>query len=195
MDKDFESDIQDAILFDDIAFLERNKDKYGINHRFVDEDNATLLMYSIRDKYNICYKYFIERGADQSLLDDEGLNIVQYAIFSGILDRVKYVLNSDNINHQSNDGTTPLHLSICLEKYDIVNYLIDRGADIHITDHGESAAIHMASYFGNIDLVTRLVERGASFDKETKQGNLPIVLAVNERHTEVVKFLYKKMYG
>ncbi|MFA8300062.1 MAG: ankyrin repeat domain-containing protein [Hyphomicrobiales bacterium] len=190
-----EKKLKEAKLTDDIAFLEKNKDKYDINHRFADEDDDTFLMSTISDPDSDLYKYFIERGADLSLLNGCGENIVHAAVFSGILERIELVLNSDNINHQSNDGTTPLLLSICIKKYDVANYLIEKGSDIHIADNELIAPIHMASLLGNIDLVVRLVERGASLDEKTEKGNLPLALAIRENHIEVVKFLYKKMYG
>jgi len=150
----FKEHLKDAICNEDIEFLERNKSQYSIDERFEDEDNDTLLLYSLGDNRNNIYQYFINNNADISLVNSEGENVIYSIVYSGKIERMDGILNLDNINHQTIEGVTPLLLAILLDKYEIANYLIKNGADIHIPDECMISPIHVASNAGNIELVS-----------------------------------------
>jgi ankyrin repeat protein len=187
-------ELKDAINNDDNDFLIKNIDESNINHRFRDEDNDTLLSYAISNPKSNAYQFLINKNADLKLVNDEGENILHSAVYSKDLERIKKVLDFENINGQSNDGTTPLILSIALDCKDISNYLIDKSASIDLADYDGNAPIHLASFFGQIDIVKKLIKNNAILDCKTKKGNLPLALAVNNNHLEIIKILYKKMY-
>lgn len=60
--ENFNELLKDAIACNDIHFLEMNRHKYDINHRFPDEDNDTLLLYSIGDSQSDTYSFFAYFG-------------------------------------------------------------------------------------------------------------------------------------
>ena len=186
--------LKDAICNNNIYFLKQNIDNFNINHRFKDEDNETLLSYAISDSKSNVYKFFLDKNAKTNLINDEGENILHSAIYSGILDRVKQVLNKDNINGKSKDGTTPLLLSLSLENQEISSYLIDNGACINCSDLEGNLPIHLASFFGLKQIVLKLIQKGSILSKKTKKGNLPLALAVNNGHTEIIEILYTKIF-
>jgi len=190
----FKESLKNAICNEDIPFLEKNRHRYNINDRLDDEGGDTLLLYSLSDPNSITYKFFLKNEADQAVLNEEGENIIHSIVYSGKVNRLNGLLNNNNINHRSNDGATPLLLSIALEKFDISSYLIEHGADIEIADNTGNMPIHIACHLGNIDLVADLVKQGANLRSKTAKGNLPLALAVNAGHNEVVKFLFREMY-
>ncbi|MCH6202169.1 ankyrin repeat domain-containing protein [Aquiflexum sp. LQ15W] len=191
---DFKEILKDAICQENIAFLEENKDKYSMNDRFEDENNDSLLLFALSDSGSNSYKFFLKNKANIDALNNEGENVIHSIVYSGRKERFQGILNKKNINHQSNDGSTPLLLSIALEKTEIAQYLIEKGADINIPDNGGSTPLHLACYFGNIIIVSELIMLGANLKVKTKKGNLPLALAVNGGHDEIVKFLYNKIY-
>jgi ankyrin repeat protein len=191
---DFKEALKDAMCREDIDFLEENRNVYSINERLEDENNDTLLLYSLSDSESNVYEYFLKNNADTILVNDEGENIIHSIVYSGKIERLHSLLNQTNIDHQSKDGTTPLLLSIALEKYEMAQYLIDHGADVTIADHEGNTPLHLACYFGNEALVYKLVDKGANLFVKTGKGNLPLALAVNAEHDEIVKFLFKKIY-
>lgn len=108
---------------------------YDINERFEDEDNDTLLLYSISYEKSNVYEFFLDNGANFNLVNDLGETIVHAIVHSGNLKRMKDILSKYNgidINKQSIDGTTPLLLSILLDKFDIAKFLIIKGADVNM---------------------------------------------------------------
>ena len=86
--KNRNEDLKNAIACNDFDFLKRNKHKYDINHRFSEEDNDTLLLYSISDKGSSTYKFFLENGADISFVNDEGESIIHSIVYSGLSERL-----------------------------------------------------------------------------------------------------------
>jgi len=194
--KNIDEELKDAICNKDIAFLEANKNKYSINHRFQDEDNDTLLLYAISDHGSNTYEYFLKNNADITLVNDEGENIIHSIVYSGQIKRLVDILNQFpfDLNLQTKDGTTPLLLSVLLEKYEIFNYLLKNGADVNIPDNEGNTPLHPACFLGYKSMVFDLVENGANLLAKTDNGNLPLALAVNEGHEEIIKYLFQKIY-
>lgn len=194
MQSEFIEAIKNAICTNDVVFLLHNIDERNLNLRLSDEGNDTLLMYSISDKDSNAYKFFLDKDADLNVLNDDGENILHSAIYSGKLERVQEVIEEKFINQSSNDGTTPLLLSLGLENEAIANYLINKGADINCSDRAGNRPIHLASYFGLTSTVKNLLINRADINIRTEKGNLPLALAVNEGHREIIEILYKQMY-
>ncbi|WP_298940078.1 ankyrin repeat domain-containing protein [uncultured Dysgonomonas sp.] len=191
--------LKDAIACSDFEFLEKNRHLYDINHRFPDEGNDTLLLYSISDGGSDSYIFFLRNGADISLVNHEGEGIIHSVVYSGLVERLKSIMYTpfnaiQFINMQRKDGATPLLLSILLEKEDMSNYLIELGADINLPDETGNAPIHPACFQGQKEVVVRLVESGADLRVKTAYGNYPLALAVNGNHDEIVRYIFEKIY-
>ncbi len=192
--KTFTNKIKDALCNNDINFLIEHKGHYSIDERFEDEDNDTLLMYSISDPNSEAFQYLIDNGASLNLINDEGDTIVHSAIFSGKVERVKLVITDTNININNKDEVTPLLLSCSLAYEGIAIELLNLGANPNCSDNNGLQAIHIASQEGMENLVLKLLNVGASCYSKTKNGNLPIALAANSGNSNIVKILYKYMY-
>lgn len=79
----FKEKLKSAICNNDIEFLNQNREKYSIDDRFDDEDDGTLLLYSISDSKSCVYEYFIKNNADVYRLNNEGENILHAIVYSG----------------------------------------------------------------------------------------------------------------
>lgn len=51
-----------------------------------------------------------------------------------------------DINEQCDNGRTPLHYACRSFNTQLVNYLLECGADVHIEDHEGYTALHTAAY-------------------------------------------------
>ena len=194
---DLIENLKDAICANDFSFLEANKENYDINLQLKNDDNDTLVSYAIADAGNETYEFFLKNNADLTILNDEGENIIHSIVYSGKDDRINKVLeiNPDlDINHKSKDGSTPILLSVLLEKHEIFNHLIELGVDVNIPDNEGNAPIHIACMFGYKEMVIKLVDKGANLSYKSPLGNFPLTLAVNGEHHEIVKYLFQKIY-
>jgi len=74
-------------------------------------------------------------------------------------------------------------------RVEVVEILIERGADIEgKDDYGDTPLIE-ASASGRVEVVEILVERGADIEAKDYYGNTPLLIASMDEHVEVVKFL------
>jgi ankyrin repeat protein len=193
----FKERIKDAICNNDIDFLKKNINSKNLNDRFEDENNDTFLMYSISDYGSKMFTFFMDSGADISLLNNEGENILHSAVYSNDIVRMEYVLSNFDIdiNSQTNEGVTPLLLSLLTGNITLYPILVKYNSNINICDFENNYPIHVACNNGYFEIVKDLVARGALLNVRTKKGNFPISLAINSQKSEIVKFLFQKVYG
>lgn len=69
---------------------------------------------------------------------------------------------------------------------EIVDFLIEKGADIHKKDKFDAAPIHMAVVTGQTEIVKKLVAKGADITARTLSGKVPIQLAFEGEYTDII---------
>lgn len=195
-----DEEIKNAICNNDEFFFEKNLDRFSIDYRFTDENNDTLLLYSISDPLSNLYHFFLSKNANIKLLNDEYEGVFHAIIFSGDKERLIEILNDYpelDMNIQSKDGATPLLLAVSLDKIEIAEILIEKGADVKIPDIEGITPLHLAVQLpnDNADFVKILLLNGADPFLKTKNGNLALALAINSENTKIIKLLFSLMYG
>ena len=77
-------------------------------------------------------------------------------------------------------------------KGDIVNYLLQRGAEIDARSTYGLTALHAAAYAGDTDIVTLLIAKGSDVNDALNRFKVtPLSLASEENHIETVRVLLK----
>lgn len=187
----------EAIAVSDLEYLNDFISTYGVNYQIQSQDCDSLLSFALSDDKSNAYKFILKRSPDLSLVNIEGENVLHSIVYSGIAERLQGIMKSDgviNINHQANDGTTPLLLSAILNKENVFLKLIELGANIHIPDEKLFQPIHAAAIVGNLAMTKKLIELGADLFSKTLVGNNPLAMAANNLHPEVIKYLCMTMY-
>lgn len=83
--------------------------------------------------------------------------------------------------------TTPLALAAIRGQMEIVDLLLTAGADPNAGSLGEANALSMAvrSCRADLDLIDRLIEAGADIENRSGVGITPLMLAVQEKRTDI----------
>ena len=89
------------------------------------------------------------------------------------------------------NGTTALHQAVFQNHHDIVNLLIERGADPNIGDENVWTPLHWAVERRRMDMVKLLLNRGADPNKISKQWT-PLHRAVQNGCKSTVQLLLNK---
>ena len=138
-------------------------------------------------------KVLIKAGAEVFVSDNYGATCLMYAARNGHTETVRYLVSLEDmdlmiINHSGVYGFTALH---CAAKNypEVVQVLIDVGADIETKDENGRSPLHKASCSGALDVVKMLVEAGAEVCATDNEGDTCLTLAARNGHAETVRYL------
>ncbi|MDR2746626.1 MAG: ankyrin repeat domain-containing protein [Treponema sp.] len=97
---------------------------------------------------------------------------------------------SSNFNVRLFDGRTPLHFAAREGHLGLLNFFLDKRAQINIKDASGATALHEAARAGNIEAMELLLSRGADPDAQDAKGNSPLHLGIPpENHREAIGLL------
>ena len=133
-------------------------------------------------------KMLLKAGADVRSTDGRNTCLIS-AASNGHTDTVRYLacLPEVDLNHQGSRNYTALHLAV--QYADVVQVLIDAGADIEIRNDDGRSPLHVASISGELTTVKMLVEAGADVRATTAEGNTCLIFAAYHGYTYIVRFL------
>ncbi|KAI6652704.1 Ankyrin repeat and EF-hand domain-containing protein 1-like [Oopsacas minuta] len=84
---------------------------------------------------------------------------------------------------------TPLMMACAHGRIDVVDWLLERGADVNAFDNFLWRPIHHASHAGHINIVQRLIESGADINTQTIHGGTSLMRAMESSKIDLVKLL------
>ncbi|KAL9657448.1 hypothetical protein ABK040_016717 [Willaertia magna] len=114
----------------------------------------------------------------------------------GLFSVVHYIFNDLNVNVNFQQTTTlvaPVHMASREGHVNIVKYLVDKGANINLTDRERYAAIHYAVGSGQINVVKVLVEiPNIQVNEKDFLFRTPLMRAVESCNFEIIKLLIER---
>ena len=120
-----------------------------------------------------------------------GTTCLTIAASCGHTETVRYLLGLKEVevHHATDDGCTALHLAADNNHADVVQVLIDAGADIDVRDNLGSSPLLLACHSGSLDAVKILVRAGAGVRVTNNYEDMCLILAASRGHTETVRYL------
>ncbi|KAK7426549.1 hypothetical protein QQZ08_007008 [Neonectria magnoliae] len=115
-----------------------------------------------------------------------------YAIKLHLTDVAISLITEQNINETSSLGRSALGIACSTGSINIVNVLLEKGANIAVASENGWTPLNMASSNGHVEVVKLLLEKGANTAVADNNGWTPLHAASIHGHVEVVKLLLKK---
>jgi len=107
------------------------------------------------------------------------------------VDVAEYLLEQ-GVDVNATDGTqqfyTPIHAACRSGHLNLMQILIQKGADIFAVDGAGESLLHIASEFGHLDIIKYLFGLGFNVN-QSSMIHTPIIAASEGGHIEVVKLL------
>lgn len=128
-----------------------------------------------------------------SLFANNGWNKLHEAIFAKEYSKVKELVNKENVNVSTSAGLYPIHIAVKVDATDIVQLLIEHGADVDSIDNEGRAALHYAVQYQNKELILLLLKNEANPNVQNKYGITPLHQAAYSSTIDIVKMLV--MFG
>ena len=80
-------------------------------------------------------------------------------------------------------------LGDCKQRKNIVQLLLDKGADVHARDINGETALMTAAEKGNTSIAKMLLEKGAEINTKNKQGQTPLLKIAEKENLDMINFL------
>lgn len=156
------------------------------NDIYVDEKQKThnLLLDAVVAGNTDLAILLINKGADITYTDTDGVSIVTQAAYQGQLEVVKALLakNAD-INAANNEGINALIAAASEGYLEVVQALLATGkADINSKDKDGTNALMAASVRGHKTVVKELIEKGAEVNAQNVDGHTALMFAYNGKN-------------
>jgi ankyrin repeat protein len=135
-------DITEAIINDDYLAIKqaikKGLDLEQIIENELNENEESLLFFALHHKCSFdTIKLLVESGIDIEKTDSQGVSFLDEAIVTGDLELVRYLVDEKGMDvnqTKRKSGFTPLMQAASYGYTDIVDFLLEKGADIHARD-------------------------------------------------------------
>ena len=136
-------------------------------------------------------KMLVEAGASVRATDKKKETCLTLAAHHGHTETVRYLvgLPEVDVDQPGRDRYTALHSAVIEGHSDVVQVLIDAGADIEAKDYDRRSPLLVASALGNLGIVKMLFEAGAGVCVTHMDSDTCLTLAAHHGHTETVRYL------
>jgi ankyrin repeat protein len=159
------------------------------------------LMWAASEGHPAVVDVLIQRGANVKAASKAGFTPLIFAAMKNDAPSVKRLLAAGaNPNDAIPDGTKVLTIAASKSGYASAMALLDGGADPNVADRTKSTPLHAAAQAGALDLVKKLLAKGANLNAKTDPAQAagfrpaageqtPLLLAARFNHVDVMRAL------
>jgi ankyrin repeat protein len=159
------------------------------------KDKSTWVHNAIKNQSELLIQLGVNRGFPLDTYDENGFTPLTLAISNANINLAVYLLRkgADPCIGTRVLGQTPLHMAVSLyttaSVIELINQLIDLGADVNVRNWNGSTPLHIAARTARAHNIKALVMRGADLDLKDNQDHTPLDEALLHFHENTAVFL------
>lgn len=161
------------------------------------QNGGTPLFLAVQNNFPALVELLVSRGADVNLTLNDGTSPLCSAAYLGNTEVVRRLLLAPDIqvDHTTHEQVTALVFAVQHRSKDIVEILLDKGANPDIVDDEGVAPLHIACIHGFTEIAVVLLNAGA--DMELKAGGIytPQQIARWAGHPELAELVKERSPG
>ena len=166
--KEFTSAMFDALVY---AILEKQPQKtlkyllsVGNDVNILSHDARTYLHWAAYKGNTEFMEYLVEQGVRTDVLDEAGYSVMMFSAATGQANQAVYELceqygMSFETDKDRNGRNVILAYASRMQNFELVDYFISKGADIHAKDKNGNGVFHFAALGGNVEVLQTLVKK------------------------------------
>jgi ankyrin repeat protein len=133
----------------------------------------------------------LEEGADIHSQDFKGGSPFSVAIHDNVngIAMILLEMYPESLFFQDDDGETPLHVASMCGHNDLVEWLLEKGADHTIYNNSNNTPLHLAATNDHTTILQRLIAAGADLEARPEDGFNPLMLACRNGNDSTVRAL------
>lgn len=175
-------------LEDVAAFLEAGADPNAIN---LSSGMAAVHFATVRNNLEM-FTLLHEAGADINAVNYAGETLMHIAATHNgfeVAQQAMTLADYDLESRRTEFGFTPLLAAAFLGNVEMVELLIDSGANIEAADDWGDTAVNVAAYSGHLTTIETLIALGALPAVENSSGGTAVTHAQSNNYPDVVAYL------
>lgn len=189
--------------------------EYHADTNVSDNDGWTPLMIAIANNENTVnnipqdnteiIKMLLERNADINKSNDDGYTPMIICAMNGEMDIMKMLVDKGaNVNEKDNENISVFAHAVMFAgrdskneyggtlKNEMLDFLINKGVDVHVSNINNQSALFLAAHNGYLDMVKYCVEKGINFRQRDVNGVNPMEQAHSRGHKLITSYLANK---
>ncbi|ELU12921.1 hypothetical protein CAPTEDRAFT_84912, partial [Capitella teleta] len=123
--------------------------------------------------------------------DYTGKTALHYCVENMTSEIAELIFDEDSslLEIKDNEGYTALQLAVIAANVPVINFLLEKGADINSVDTEGHTVIHWATGQGHTACTETLIKKGAEINSTDKNGCSALFYAITLGHLDCAKLL------
>ena len=186
--------------------------EYNANPNLCDNDGWTPLMVAIANNETTAsqdnteiIKMLLVNNADISQPNDNGYTPMIICAMNGEMNIMRMLVDRNaSVNEKDKEDITVFAHAVMFAgrdnkseerklKHEMIDFLIEKGADIHYSNINNQSALFLAAHNGYLDMVKYCVEHNMNYNQRDVNGVNPMEQAYTRGHKEIANYLALKI--